>query len=156
MRRACAIRGRSISRNQRVRRGEQLRRSSFGTESDARQRRGGARSREEPCLAHRMRWSTRVCWWGLLTDLSYERIQQPQSGAQRRLHGCRVSRVRSGESSAFYRDPWQGGLRQIWIEWIRGVPLQSSSELPLHWWGVKPTLPRIHELDQHPGPHGAS
>jgi transposase len=34
--------------------------------------------------------------------------------------------------------------------------VQSASELPLRWWGVKPTLPRIHQLDKLPGPHGTS
>jgi hypothetical protein len=23
------------------------------------------------------------------------------------------------------------------------------------WWGVNSTLPGIHQLDEHPGPHGA-
>jgi hypothetical protein len=32
-------------------------------------------------------------------------------------------------------------------------PGQSSSELPLRWWGVKPTLSRISQLDEPPDPH---
>ena len=35
----------------------------------------------------------------------------------------------------------------------RGV--QPSSRHPLLWWGVKPTLFGKHQLEQHPGPHGA-
>jgi hypothetical protein len=40
----------------------------------------------------------------------------------------------------------------------RGAPNVNSppvSRHPLHRWGVKPTLFGKHQLDQHPGPHGA-
>jgi hypothetical protein len=32
---------------------------------------------------------------------------------------------------------------------------QSSSGLPLRWWGVKPTLSGIYQLDEQPEPHSA-
>lgn len=63
---------------------------------------------------------------------------------------CVTPRITAQCSAVYLTDSSNGHTRGTCDVIEVGVLVQRSSELPLRWWGMKPALPGIHQLDEPP------